>query len=169
MDPTISYTKEVLGNTRSDSRIWIYQADRKLHTDEIQSIHDQLKEFLHSWKAHGSPMKAKANIFYNYFIVIEADESEVQAGGCSIDSCTHFIQHIGKQFDIDFFKRTKLAFRIDNEIELFDLANIGRLIENGVIHETSQFYNNSITSGIELKENWLVAVKDSWLRSRLHR
>ena len=40
-----------------DSRIWIYQSDKKFKGSEIDQIQTKLTEFLKNWTAHGDDLK----------------------------------------------------------------------------------------------------------------
>ena len=41
-------------NLPEDSRIWIYQANRKLSGEEVEMINEKAKAFLVNWTAHGA-------------------------------------------------------------------------------------------------------------------
>ena len=78
-------------NLPDNSRIWIYQANRKLSEEEVHSITQQTSQFLEQWTAHGSDLEAGFEVKYNRFIVIGLNQANASASGCSIDSSVHFI------------------------------------------------------------------------------
>ena len=41
-------------NLPEDSKIWIYQSNRKFSEEEITEIENELKTFLENWSAHGT-------------------------------------------------------------------------------------------------------------------
>ena len=82
----------------ANSRLWIYQSDRKFSEDELLKLQEALNSFLNDWTAHGASLNAGFEIKYDRFIVIGLDQSASAASGCSIDSQVRFIQQIEKEF-----------------------------------------------------------------------
>jgi hypothetical protein len=88
--------KHLLPQDFSDnSRVWIYQSDRPFNNSETFGIGKALNDFVANWKSHGVPVKGYANIFFDQFIILMADEEATGVSGCSIDSSVHVIQEIG--------------------------------------------------------------------------
>ena len=55
-------------NLPEESRIWIYQSNRKFSDDEVTEIENDLKAFVEDWSAHGTSLEASYIIQYNRFI-----------------------------------------------------------------------------------------------------
>ena len=53
-----------------NSRIWIYQSNRKLSEEEVAQITLKTTNFLKKWTAHGANLEAGFEIKYNRFIVL---------------------------------------------------------------------------------------------------
>ena len=53
-----------------NSRVWIYQSDKKLSDDETTQIQQHLDAFTTQWTAHNNQLKAKAEIRYNRFFIL---------------------------------------------------------------------------------------------------
>jgi hypothetical protein len=53
-----------------NSRVWVYQSDKKLSDSEVQQVQNQLDSFTTSWTAHNNQLKAKAEIRYNRFLIL---------------------------------------------------------------------------------------------------
>src|ERR1700749_1742248 len=94
-----------------NSRVWIYQSDKKLADAEVQQIQQNLDAFTTQWTAHNPQLKAKAEVRYNRFLILIVDESQAGASGCSIDKSVNFMQHLERQFNINLFDRFNLAYR----------------------------------------------------------
>src|ERR1700748_2929644 len=94
-----------------NSRVWVYQADRKLSDKETQQVQILLDNFTTGWTAHNNQLKAKGEVRYNRFLILMVDESQAGASGCSIDKSVHFMQHIEQQLGIKLFDRFNLAYR----------------------------------------------------------
>ena len=56
-------------NLPEESKIWIYQSNRKLTDDEVTAITTKCKEFVENWAAHGTSLEASFLIKYNRFII----------------------------------------------------------------------------------------------------
>src|SRR5271165_5421624 len=94
-----------------NSRVWVYQANKKLSDNEANQMQNDLNSFTTSWTAHNHQLKAKGEVRYNRFIILTVDESQAGASGCSIDKSVHFIKHLEQQFNINLLDRFNLAYR----------------------------------------------------------
>jgi hypothetical protein len=52
-------------NLPEESRIWIYQSNRKFSDEEIAEIESDLKSFIENWSAHGTSLEASYLLKYN--------------------------------------------------------------------------------------------------------
>lgn len=147
-----------------DARVWIYQADRSLAPSEEAEILSKSKGFVEQWAAHGSALNCSANIFHQQFLVLAVNETMGQASGCSIDSSVRFIKSLEAEHQINFFDRSKVAFLVDNKIELYPLQEIRSKVADGTIQADSLTFNNLAAHKKELESGWLVPAKESWLR-----
>ncbi len=73
-------------------RTWVFIANRKLTGSETTKVEEEIKNFLAQWKSHGKPIKANGFCFENAAIVLVADETDVQASGCSIDKINQWLE-----------------------------------------------------------------------------
>src|SRR6188768_266542 len=95
------------------ARIWIYQSERKITSEEKTIISDTLEAFTQQWAVHGQPMDASFAVLHDQFIILAAND---QASGCSIDSSVRTIKNLGDQLGVDFFNRNLIAFQKRNEV-----------------------------------------------------
>ena len=95
--------------------VWVYQINRKLNTQEEALILAKLQDFADNWTAHQSPLPANVLIKYHQFIVLTADESSTKASGCAIDSATHAMQDIEKEFKLNLFDRQLFTYKIQRQ------------------------------------------------------
>ncbi len=150
------------------SRVWIYQSSRLFTMSEAYQLDPLLQSFAASWQSHGQQVKAYANLFYGRFIILMADETQAAVSGCSTDSSMHFIQSIEKQFAVSLTDRQLLAFMLpSNKIELVPLAQFSYALNAGLIDADTLYFNNVVLTKQALLHNWLIPVKDSWLRNKL--
>jgi DNA phosphorothioation-dependent restriction protein DptG len=144
------------------SRVWIYQSSRTLSDEEVTEIKQHGDNFIKNWAAHGSQLSAALEVFHNLFIVVFADESQVQASGCSIDSSVHFIKKIQEAYGIDLFDRLNIAFKTTTEIDVLRMNDFQIALEKGLLNENTMVFNNLVETKVEFDTAWLVPVKESW-------
>jgi hypothetical protein len=145
-----------------NSRVWIYQSDKKLSDTEAQEIQQHLNQFATHWTAHNNRLKAKAEIRYNRFLILVVDESQAGASGCSIDKSVNFMKQLEQQFNIHLFDRFNLAYREGDEILSLPRHGFEDLIKQGKINKDSIVFNNLVHNLAELETKWEVPFKDSW-------
>ena len=155
---------ESLNALNPDSRIWLFTADRTIKDEEKSLLLEECQQFLGQWAAHGSELKAAADLIDGHLLIIAADESFQMASGCSIDSAVRFVKDLGQKFNIDFFDRTKLLFKPKGEIKSIKLNELSTQIAEGNISPETPFYNTNITSLKELKSSLIVKAEESWLK-----
>ncbi|HEY4153970.1 MAG TPA: hypothetical protein VGM24_01030 [Puia sp.] len=149
------------------SRVWIYQSSRLFTIPEALQAEDLLSEFVEGWLSHGSPVKGFATIFFGQFIVLMADETEVSLGGCSTDTSVRLIKSIENRFKLHLFDRQSLAFIVNDKIQLLPYTQLAYAIENGFINPETLYFNNTVQCKSDLEENWIIPLKNSWLKNRV--
>ena|SRR5688572_21386465 len=148
------------------ARIWIYQSERKITSDEKTIISEGLQAFTHQWTVHGQPMDASFVVLHDHFIILAAND---QASGCSIDSSVRAIKSLGDQLHIDFFNRNLIAFQKSNGVTTVMLQDLKKKFEEGTWNQDSLVFNNLVNTKKELEKNWLITAGASWLKRYLPR
>jgi hypothetical protein len=150
----------------ADSRVWIYQASRRFAIPEALHIESLLEDFVPNWKSHGAPVAGYANLFFGQFVVLIADESRVPVGGCSTDSSVRVIRVIEAQTGVHMFDRTTLAFLKDDKIEMLPMNQLAYAAQHGFISPNTLYFNNTVLTLAQLKDEWLVPAGKTWLKNR---
>ena len=145
-----------------NSRVWVYQSDKKLSDSETQQIQIQLDNFAKSWTAHNNQLKAKGEVRYNRFLILTVDEGQAGASGCSIDKSVHFIKHLEQQFNINLLDRFNLAYREGNEVLSAPRHDFEEMLKQGNIDSNTIVFNNMVQNLNELQTKWEVLFRDSW-------
>lgn len=165
------FTKEVLelipADFSDDSKIWIFQSNRSFIEKEQKEINEQLHQFYTQWMSHSAPIKGWGKLLFNQFIVVMADETQSQVGGCSTDGMVRLIKSIERQYSVNLFDRLTLTFLVNNKAEMLPFNQVQYALDKGYINEDTLTFNNIATNKKELLETWLVPMKESWLASRL--
>jgi hypothetical protein len=150
------------------SRVWIYQSSRLFTISEALGLEVQLDGFVNSWNSHGVPVKGYANLFFGQFIIFMADETASGVSGCSTDSSVRLVKEIEQKFQVQLFDRLLLSFLIGEKVQLLPLSQLDFAIANQFITGDTLYFNNTVQTKKELEENWLVPVRMSWLKNRIH-
>jgi len=149
------------------SRIWIYQANRKFNSEEVNIISDALTAFTEQWLVHGSPMKASFSLRHDQFIIIAADEDANAASGCSIDDSVRTLKRLGPALSIDFFDRTLVAFKKGEHVFTISTSDLKTKLSDGVWNGNTLLFNNLVNRKRDLTQTWLVPAGASWLKRYL--
>ena len=146
------------------ARVWVYQANRPLTTDDVKTIEDTLQPVLDQWAAHGQPLLASMKLVDNQFVVIGVDEGYNLPSGCSIDASMRSLQAIGQQLNVDFFDRSAAIRLADGTVSTFALPTLKAAVADGVITPDSTVLNTLVATKSEFLTGWYVRAADSWLK-----
>ena len=144
------------------SRVWVYQSNRELTSQEVESIQQKLNNFTTQWKAHGHQLDAKAEVLYNYFIVLTVDEESAGVTGCSIDSSVRIMKDLELEYGIDLFNRFNMAYRVGNKVVVTSKEDFETLISIKKITPETIVFNNMVQNLDEFENKWEVAFEESW-------
>ena len=145
-----------------NSRIWIYQSNRKLSEEEIALINEKTTEFLTQWTAHGTDLEAGFEVKYSRFIVIGLNQTNASASGCSIDASVHFIQGIEKELGVDLMDKMNVTFYNGDFIAHKSLADFKKMAKNRSVSPKTVVFNNLVNTKEEYQEHWEVPASESW-------
>ena len=149
------------------SKVWIYQCNRLLGLAEALQAEQMINEFVANWESHGVPVKGFGIILFGQFVVLIADETATGVSGCSTDSSVRLIKQLEQVLKINLFDRELLAFVIKDKIQVLPLSQLKYAAENGFINGDTIYFNNLVNTKEQLINQWLVPVKESWLRNRI--
>ncbi|MFM2230193.1 MAG: hypothetical protein RL607_1451 [Bacteroidota bacterium] len=145
-----------------ESRIWIYQSNRKLSDEEVAEIDAALNAFLANWAAHGTPLEASFLIKYNRFIILAVNQEVQAVTGCSIDASVVFIQQLEQQYGIDLLDKMNVTFRQGDFITHKTLLDFKKMAKEKSVSSNTIVFNNLVNTIEEWKESWEVPAADSW-------
>ena len=143
-----------VNNFHPDSKVWVFQPNRLLSTNEINFIKENANIFNDKWNAHGANLSSVFNCT-PYEITFVVDASANQASGCSIDTLTHFIKNIQQEFKVDFFNRMIVSYKDENE---YKIAHYTQLVSNPnqiVLDNTVTTLNEYLKRAKPLSETWI--------------
>lgn len=149
-------------NLPDDSRIWVYQANRKLSDQEVAETIEKTNEFLTKWTAHGAALEAAVEVRYNRFVVLGINQANASASGCSIDASVHFIQSLQEDLGIDLLDKMNVTFYSGEYIAYKPLEDFKKMAKDKSVSKNTVVFNNLVNTKAEYLENWEVPAKESW-------
>lgn len=149
-------------NLPLESKIWIYQSNRKFSDEEITEIDDALQSFLQNWAAHGTSLEASYQLKYNRFIILAVNQEVQNATGCSIDASVQFIQSLEKKYNVDLLDKMNVTFKLGDHVAHKTLIDFKKMAKDKAVTENTIVFNNLVNSIEEWNENWEVPAADSW-------
>jgi hypothetical protein len=164
---TFEFQHLIPENFDAASRVWIYQCNRAFLISEAFEIEEMMENFVESWNSHGAKVKGYANLLFGQFIVLMADETAAGVSGCSTDSSVRLIKAVEEKFKVDMFNRQNLAFIVKEKIQTIPLAQLKYAFDNNFINAETIYFNNLVGNKEALLKEWMVPLKDSWLKTRV--
>ena len=77
-----------------NSKIWIYQSNRKFYPQELDAIKNKIESFLNQWTNENKPIQASYEIKYDRFILFAVDVANSPLSLNAIDQSVSFIIEI---------------------------------------------------------------------------
>ena len=149
-------------NLPEESKIWIYQSNRKFSNDETTEIDNDVRSFVESWSAHGTGLEASYLLKYNRFIVFAVNQEIQAATGCSIDSSVAFIQNLEQKYEVDLLDKMNVTFKNGEHIAHKSLIDFKRMAKEKAVTENTIVFNNLVNTIEEFNEDWEVPAGESW-------
>ncbi len=149
-------------NLSEESKIWIYQSNRKFSDQEFSEIELSLTSFLENWSAHGTSLECGFEMKYNRFIIIAVDQDIQAATGCSIDASVQFIQSLEQKYQVDLLDKMNVTFKNGEHIAHKSLIDFKKMAKEKAVTENTIVFNNLVNSIEEYHESWEVPASDSW-------
>lgn len=149
-------------NLPLESKIWIYQSNRKFSDEEIAEIENDLKLFINSWAAHGTSLEASYLIKYNRFIILAVNQEVQNTTGCSIDSSVQFIQNLEQKYKVDLLDKMNVTFKVGEHIAHKSLIDFKKMAKEKAVTANTIVFNNLVNTIEDFNENWEVPADESW-------
>lgn len=161
-----NWTKRLPEEFPPASRVWIYQGERPFSAEEAVSLREELRQFYAGWTSHGRPARGWADIFFDRFIVVMADDTTDRLCGSAVDESLRFIQALESRYGFRLLDRMRLAFLVNDQVKSWLLGEIPQALERGEIDRDTLFFDQSVTTRAEMESRWLLPLGQSWLANR---
>ena len=145
-----------------ESKIWIYQSNRKFSDEELIEIESAIQSFLEGWAAHGTSLEASYQLKYNRFIIFAVNQEAQIATGCSIDSSVQFIQDLEQKYKVDLLDKMNVTFKLGEHVAHKSLIDFKKMAKDKAVTENTIVFNNLVNTVGEWNEYWEVPAIESW-------
>lgn len=145
-----------------ESKIWVYQSNRKFTDEEIAEIEASLGEFIENWTAHGAGLEASYLTKYNRFIILAVNQNTQGATGCSIDASVHFIQALEQKYGVDLLDKMNVTFKLGEHIAHKPLIEFRKMAKEKAVSANTIVFNNLVNTVGEWQDYWEVPAAESW-------
>ncbi|TYP96479.1 hypothetical protein C7447_10745 [Tenacibaculum adriaticum] len=145
-----------------NSRVWIYQADRKFTVEEIEYISAKAIMFIDQWTRHGDDLKGSFTIKYNQFLILAVDENFNNVSGCSIDASVRFIKELEQELNVDLMDKMNVSFKDGDTINIVKLPDFQEFAKKKKITRETIVFNNMVNTKQDFETNWEIQANQSW-------
>ena len=156
-------------NMADGSRTWVYLSNEKLSEKHQQLIKEGLAEFCSTWSVHGQPLPSSFMILEDQFVVLVADETQLSASGCSIDSSVNALKTLQQKIGVDFFDRNLVPFEIEGQVVVIRRSDLMRKLESGQWDDTTTTFNIHSARLSEVLSRWRIQAGETWLKTYLRK
>lgn len=145
-----------------NSKIWIYQSDRKFYAEEIPEITTKIETFLNQWTSNGNTIDASYQFKYNRFIILVASSSDEVLSIKAIDNSVAFILNLQATYNVELLDKLNVCFKQGEFVQYKDVKTFRKLLKSRSISAKTIVFNNLINTKEELEDNWEIPITDSW-------
>lgn len=163
----LNYQNHLPAHFSNKSKVWVYQCNRLFSKNEVIEINALLNTFIEQWESHGKSIKGYANLFFDQFIIIMADDTTDRLCGSSADNSIRLIKEIESIFNVDLLNRQNVGFIVNDQVKVLPISQFNEEIENGFLTPDTIYFNNIVGTKQSLLQEWLIPIKQSWLKPKL--
>ncbi len=91
-----------------------------------------------------------------------ADESQVSAGGCSIDSSVNFLKNLQAAHHTDLFNRMVFSYLEGEEVQTVSREDFARLYAEGRINDATPVFDTLVSNKGDFDRGFVKPLGESW-------
>ena len=145
-------------NLSENSRVFVYPSSRKFYPNELESIDEEVKNFVMNWTEFSTSYK----IEYNRFILIFLEEDAVVSTKL-LDKLGAFIFQLEKKKEITLMDKVNVCFKQGQYVQYQEMKRFRELIKNKSVSNKTIVFNNFIQTKYDFENEWEVPISESWL------
>ncbi|PEN13451.1 hypothetical protein CRI94_09015 [Longibacter salinarum] len=135
------------------SRLWVYTAAEPLSRAVQADLIERLQAFMDDWTSHQRPVRARATIQDDRFVMLAATVDDGDVSGCGIDASVNAIDDAAGNLDVRWAGPLDVIYRDSNgKVDIVSRASFRELIANGAVTEETHVFDPSLTTLAELRK-----------------
>lgn len=143
-------------------RTWVYPSSLHLNPEQEARIKERFDNFSKEWKAHGQSLRSNLKIIDHRFVVIQVDEKQAQATGCSIDDSVKFIEGLESELGISLRHRDATYYKTEGGWDVIPFSKTKEAIQQGIIGPDTLVANTGVSTNEELEEKFALPASQAW-------
>lgn len=145
-----------------NSKIWIYQSNRKFYPQELDTIKNKIETFLNQWTNNNESIQASYQIKYDRFILFAVDATNISLSVNAIDQSVSFIIELQGIYSVELLDKLNVSFKQGEHVQYKDLKTFQKLVKSKSVSPKTIVFNNLINTKEELENNWEIPITESW-------
>ena len=137
-----------------DARVWVYQTDRALSSDEASKLNAVMIDFVSQWQAHGTDLAAGFELRDERWLILAVDEKDQNASGCSIDASVKVIKALGEALGVDFFNRQLIIWKDGDALVTDRMHDFWAKRKAHIVSDDTVVFNTLAKDVGELRRSW---------------
>ena len=144
------------------AKVWVYPASRKFYKNEVTEVEEKLKTFVSNWKKEDPDFKASYRFLHNRFVIISAEDSDVQLTNQDLDQVVGFILQLQSEYELELLDRMNVCFKQGEFVQYKEIKEFKKLLKNKSVSNKTIVFDNLIQTKEELEHFWEVPITESW-------
>lgn len=145
-----------------NAHVWIFGISPSLDPRQSELIRGRVDAFLEQWAAHGTPIRAAADVAEGSFLIVAADEN-CERSGCSIDRMFGTLKQLERELGVQILDSSRVFLRHGGRVQAVSRADFGKTATS----DTPVFDVTAEQLGDIRRGRWERRAGDSWHRQLL--
>ena len=148
------------GRLKDEASVWIFGFKQDASEEQGASMLNAARGFLQSWRAHGVALSAAAELRYDRFLIVGAEDPS----GCSIDKLYRFVDEAARAVGLSLEQESAIFYRSAGgaicSASRKEFENIAR---SAAVSKETIVFNNGVRCVGELDGGaWELPYERSW-------
>ena len=161
--------QDLLPSMPDASRVWLFGAQRVMTPSEASNLETEMSQFVSGWQAHGKDLLAGFGLLFHSVLVVAVDESKEPPSGCSIDKVFKLLQLQQEKNGLDFFQRTLIWARFENDLRIFNQHSLLAAVQQGEVQLDTPVVNMLAPNLGAVRSAGWIPLNESWIAKKIAR
>jgi hypothetical protein len=142
---------------------WFFSLESPISPEQERALQQDFDRFTAQWKTHGQSVDGLIKIWYQQFIVIQANPAGARPSGCSIDSLKRGVEQTLSDHGILWLDPAWIFYRDQQgEIRRTLFHQIPALVASGEMQGDTVVFDHNLGQSDDLSR-WEQPMRATWL------